>query len=243
MQDNWFDRAAGFVAPRWYFQRVKTRMATELLKRHYEAAAIGRRTQGWKRSITDANSAIGPSLARLREIARDLVRNNPYAESALTTIADHAVGWGIVATQQHEKWKEWTESTAIDADGRHDLTGLEKLVMRTVAESGEALIRRRWRRLTDGFPLPLQLQVLEPDFIDTLKEGPTQNGGRIIQGVEFDALGRRAAFWLYKEHPGSSSLSMSSRFGASNRIPATDVLHVFKGSRPGQVRAASWFAP
>lgn len=243
MQKNWFDRAAGFVAPSWHFKRVRARMATELVLRHYEAATIGRRTQGWKRSITDANSAIGPSLARLRELARDLVRNNPYAESALTTIADHAVGWGIVATQQHDKWKEWTESTAIDADGRHDLTGLEKLLMRTVAESGEALVRRRWRRLTDGFPLPLQLQILEPDFLDTFKDGPTQNGGRMVQGVEFDALGRKVAYWLYREHPGSTSLSSSSRFGASSRIPATDVQHVFKSSRPGQVRAPSWFSP
>ena len=242
-KESWIDRVASAVAPRWHFQRVRARMATELVRRHYEAATIGRRTQGWKRTITDANSAIGPSLARLREIARDLVRNNPYAESALTTIADHAVGWGIVATQQHEAWKRWTETTAIDADGRHDLTGLQKLVMRTVVESGECLIRRRYRRIEDGFPLPLQLQILEPDFLDSFKDGPTPNGGRIVQGVEFDALGRRAGYWLYREHPGSTSLASSARFGASSRIPAADVLHVFKSSRPGQVRAPSWFAP
>jgi lambda family phage portal protein len=218
-------------------------MASELVQRHYEAASVGRRTQGWKRSISDANAAIGPSLVRLREVSRDLVRNNPYAESAVSTIVDHTVGWGIVPMAEHNAWKLWANSTAIDADGRHDLSGLEKLVMRAVVESGEVLIRRRWRRVEDGFPLPMQLQVLEPDFLDTSKDGLTPNGGRIVQGVEFDPIGRRAAYWLYKEHPGATFTRGSSLFSVSTRVPATDVVHVFKASRPGQVRGPSWFAP
>src|SRR4051794_22477582 len=94
---HWIDRAAAVMAPRWALQRQKARLALGLLQRNYEAAGSGRRQQGWRRSSADANLTIGPALARLRETARDLVRNNPYAESALSTIADHAVGWGIVA--------------------------------------------------------------------------------------------------------------------------------------------------
>jgi lambda family phage portal protein len=239
---NWIDRTIGAVAPGWQLRRQRARLASDLLQRHYEGAATGRRTQGWRRAATDANAALGPSLAKLRETARDLVRNNPYAASALDTIVNHAIGDGIVATQAPAWWTAWAGSTAIDADGRHDLAGLQKLTLRTVAESGEAIVRRRWRRLQDGLPIPLQIQVVEPDLLDMSRDGLLPGGNNIIHGVEFDLLGRRVAYWLYREHPGASGMHVRSTFD-SVRVPAADVLHVFRSDRPGQVRGPSWFAP
>lgn len=242
---HWTDRVAGALSPAWGLRRARARVAMNGL-RHYEAASPGRRTANWYRTNTDANAALGPALSYLRATARDLVRNNPHAESALSTIVDHIVGWGIESTLSIKAgpavdlWKRWSESTACDADGRHDFAGLQAIVARTVAESGECLVRRRWRRVEDGFPLPMQLQILEPDFLDTSKDLQTYGGNQIIQGVEFDALGRRVAYWMFREHPGSGRLTAT---GASYRIPATDVQHVFRGTRPGQVRAATWFAP
>lgn len=241
---TWLDRAIGFLAPRAGLKRMRARVATELLARHYEAASTGRRTQGWRRSSGDSNAVTGPALSILREHARDLVRNNGYAESALTTIGDHVVGWGIVGkprkknAKAEELWKAWAETPACDSDGRNDFYGLQKLVMRTVVESGEVLVRRRFRRPEDELPIPMQLQVLDPDYIDTAKTEIGTNGRRIVHGVEFDALGRRAAYWLFPEHPGSDGFSAS----ASRAVPAESILHVYKQSRPGQVRGPSWFA-
>lgn len=251
--DGWIDRTIGAVAPQWQLKRVRARIATDLVKRHYgyEAASVGRRTQNWNRSAGDANSVNGfASLQRLREVARDLVRNNPYAESALATIGDHTVGWGIVAKildgndRLTAAWKAWSETTACDADGRHNLAGLQKLVMTAVAQDGEVLIRRRNRLPSDGLPLPVQLQVLEADMLDAYKTITLPNGGRIVQGVEFDAIGTRVAYWIFPNHPGAILMqSIGSMFPASKRIPASDIIHVFKTKRPGQVRAVSWFAP
>lgn len=246
MKKHWLDSVVGTVSPRWQLKRLRDRITLDVVQRHYEGAATGRRTQGWRRSGGDANALIGPVLAVLRENARDLVRNNPYAESALSTIVDHTVGWGIVGkpTQTDKRveeiWKAWAETTACDADGKHDFYGLQKLVKRTIVESGEVLVRRRLRRPEDGFPLPMQLQVLDPDFLDTSKDVPLlPNGGRIIQGVEFDPIGRRAGYWIFRDHPGS----LQGGFSASVRVPAEGVLHIFNAKRPGQVRAPSWFAP
>lgn len=248
-EQHWLDRITAPIAPVWTLKRQRARMVASVMSghaRHYEAASTGRRTQAWYRINTDANTALGPALAYLRGAARDVVRNNPWAESAITTIVDNVVGWGIEAKPVPKKnqffavWKEWAGTTACDADGRNDFAGLEALVMRTVVESGECLVRRRWRRLTDGFVLPLQLQVLEPDFLDTSKDAELLNGGRIVQGVEFDALGRRAAYWLFREHPGGSRML---GIGASYRVPASEILHIYRNTRAGQVRAATWFAP
>lgn len=242
---NWLDRAIGFVAPQAGLRRARARQATQFLARHYEAAATGRRTQGWRRTAADANAALGPAIGTLRNTARDLVRNNGYAESALATICDHVVGYGIkpkpVPTNMKaaELWKSWAWTTACDADGMRDFAGLQRLVMRTVVEAGEVLVRRRVRRPEDELPIPLQLQVIDPDYLDTSKNAKLGGGARIINGVELDPIGRRRAYWLFPEHPGSDSVSVAT----SSPVSAENVLHIFRADRPGQMRGVSWFAP
>ena len=248
MKRHWIDRVTAPIAPLWTLRRQRARLASELLARHYEAASVGRRTQGWRRAATDANAAIGPGLALLRQSARDLIRNNPHAESAINTICDHTIGWGIVGKHQdakiQEAWRAWSESTDCDADGQNDFAGLQELVLQSVISDGEVLVRRRIRRPEDDFRVPLQLQVLEADYLDTSKDNSVLGpGGTIvrqtIQGVEFDAIGRRTAYWLFDEHPGSNH----ARGVRSSRIPAESIQHIFLKRRAGQVRAASWFAP
>lgn len=226
------------------------------MARHYEAASTGRRTDGWYRLGTDANAAAGgATLSRLRSQGRDLVRNNPWARRGIRRIVTNTVGWGarpkptgkggdLIA----QRWKAWAETTDCDAAGRLTMYGLQKLVMRTVVEAGEVLIRRRMRRPDDGLDIPLQLQVLEPDYLDASRDGIIgEAGGPIIQGVEFDAIGRRAAYWLFDRHPGSlgafGSVSAVGRVSPiSKRYPADGILHVYEMERPGQVRGVPWLA-
>jgi len=246
MTATWIDRAISVLSPQTALRRMRARAAFEIMRRHYEGAAVGRRTQGWNRHSSDANAATGPYVGRLRDVARDLVRNNPYAASALNTIVNQTVGWGLVAKpatpnpRAKAAWDAWANTTACDADGRSDFAGLQKIVTRAMAQDGEVLVRRRIRRPEDGLPIPLQIQVLEADFLDTSKHGITlPNGGRIVYGIEFDPIGRRAAYWLFPTHPGSDAWTTT----ASVRIPAEGVLHIYELNRPGAARGASWFGP
>ncbi len=249
LSETWLDRTIGTVAPRWHLKRMRARVAADLVKRHYEAAGTGRRTN-WNRTGGDANSAVGASIGKIRDLSRDFVRNNAHARGALRTIGNHVVGWGIVANatpsnkQVDDRWRQWAGTTACDADGRRNLPGLQKLIIRGVAESGEMLVRRRWRRPSDGLPIPLQLQVLEPDHLDTNKTQLLEQGrGRIVNGIEYDPIGTRVAYWLFPEHPGSTLIPGGSFLSASRRVPAAEILHVFEADRAGQNRAISWFAP
>jgi lambda family phage portal protein len=243
---NRFERLIAWLSPKWGQSRAQARLKV----RHFEAASVGRRTSGWSRLSSDANSAASGQLSHLRGKARDLARNNPYARRGIKRIVANTVGWGIRpkatgggAKLVMERWKLWAETTQCDAAGRLTFYGLQKLVMRTVVESGEVLIRRRMRRPEDGLAIPMQLQVLEPDFIDTGKDGiQGEQGGVIIQGIEFDAVGRRVAYWLFDQHPGGNSMPMSGTGMESRRIPANGVLHVYDQERPGQVHGPSWLA-
>jgi len=230
-------------------KKLRTEMTMDMLKRRFEGAAGGRRNERWRATGADANAENAPALAKLRNRARDQRRNNPFAERAITGIADNAVGAGIVPLPLAKRdrdglrlmdlWKAWAETTSCDADGLEDFYGLQHMIMEAVAESGECLIRRRRRFSSDGLPVPVQLQVLEADFLDENKAA-TIGLNEVIQGVEFDALGRRVAYWLFDRHPGSNAAWGSLQ---STRVPAEDVIHVFLRKRPGQARGYTWLAP
>ena len=238
---NYLDRAVGWISPERGLRRLQARQAFRVLASHYDAAGTSRRTHGWKRPTGGPNAATPVTLSRLRDAARHLVRNSGFAESALQVISDDTVGWGIAPLEKHAEFEAWSSSLEIDADGRCDLPGLQELVMRTVAESGECLVRRRWRRPADGLSLPMQIQVLEPDYLDSSQHRTLKNGrGKIVRGIEFGPYGRRVAYHMFREHPaGASGLA----YQKSVRVPASEICHVYPTKRAGQVRGASWFAP
>lgn len=233
--------------PRWGMRRIQAKVTL----RHFEAAGTGRRTANWYRSSTDANAANAPSLAKLREISRDLRRNNGWAKRAIQTITNNVVGRGIVAKPVADDarvlelarslWRRWAMSTGCDYDGRLNFAGLQRLAMESVIESGEVLIVRQRASAVDGLPVPLRLRVLEPDYIDTSR---TSYEGRIVQqGIELDGEGRRVAYWLYPTHPGARHVgSYASYPSAGVRVPASDVIHVYHVDRPGQLRGVPWLA-
>lgn len=242
------DRVLLSVAPQWARNRVRARLevlAMDAAARNFEAATASRRTMGWSRRISDANAAAGPALAALRAHSRDLVRNDGWARNGRRVITRNTVGWGITSKPLGlpnpaglvDAWTEWAGTTQCDAAGRLPFSGLQKLAMNCIYDAGEVLVRRRWRRPSDGLALPLQLQVLEPDYIDTNKHRiQGQQGGVTIYGIEFDAIGRRVAYWLFDEHPGSSLLYNPT----SRRVPASEIIHVYDVERAGQDRGIPW---
>lgn len=253
MQLNLLDRAIMALAPRRGLQRLQARFQAQALNdtlMSYDAARASRASQGWRTVGTDANAEIQFSAYRLREISRDMVRNNPFAARGVQVISEGIVGAGIIPTietkiagmkeQMQSLVNEHCDTTKIDVDGRNNLYGLQSLAARSVVEAGQVLVRMFPRKATDRLPLPFQLQVLEADFLDTSKDGALVGGGFILNGIEFTAQGRRVAYHLYREHPGNI---VTFRLPDSIRVPAEYVAHIYRMDRPGQMTGVSWFAP
>jgi lambda family phage portal protein len=220
-----------------FFKRFKS-----IKKRKHEGAAKTKRTSGWCVNGTDANSVIKWDLNTLRNRSRDLRRNNPTAKRAIEVTTNNVVGKGIQtritgngSENLQKLFKEWAGSTACDYNEKHNLAGLQRLIMDAVQESGEVLVRRRY---VNDQKFPIQYQVLESDFLNgSLLDGNSSNGNTVIQGIEFDKDGKIVGYHLYGSHPGSSTatLKMESTF-----VPKDEILHIYRQERPGQVRGIPW---
>lgn len=244
------DRLIAVVSPQRALVRRRAQVALGALM-NYDAAVTGRRSGSWVPVGTDADAAAWGRRAKLAFVSRDMVRNTPLAARIQAVVANNVVGDGIIPkvitksaaakAALMEAMDLHLNTTDIDADGRNTLSGLQRLAMVTVVESGEVLIRRRWRLRTDGFALPFQLQILEPDYLDTTRDSIRDNGNIVREGIEYDLIGRRVAYWLYKQHPGTMFRTLTANL-ASARVPAEEVIHVYRQDRPGQRRGVSWFA-
>ena len=254
MLERFADDLVGLVSPKRKLQRLRYRHAAEAVDRlmgrdGYEGASRGRRMAGWHTSQQSANAAIEVDGQLLRDRARDLVRNNPWAARGLQVLATNVVGSGIrpqlrveddgQRRELEDAWARWAESTDCDAAGQHNFYGLQEQVVRAAAEGGGCLVRRRFRRASDGLEIPMQLELLEVDYLDDHLDRELEGGGKILGGIEFDVLGRLRGYHLRYEHPGDRYLrSFESRF-----VPASEVLHVFRAKRAGQVLGVTEFAP
>lgn len=213
------------------------------IRNSYEGAGTGRRAKDWEAPAAAINSVALPALPLLRRRSRAAVRNDPYAGSAISKRVTNLIGTGIVPHPQiqdkdvravlQELWEDWVDEA--DADGRTDFYGLQALIGRMVEESGECFVRFRHRRDEDGLAVPLQLQVLPPEFVPIERNFKTRRGNIVRAGIEFDAIGRRVAYWMYQQNPGDSGAQLAG-YNTLHRIPADQVLHVYELLEAGQLR-------
>lgn len=252
------DKMIGAFAPGWGLRRMQARK----LIRAYSGAESNRITNHSKPKNQSADSELmGPFGAdALRAWSRKLVRDNAYAWGVADTIVSSVVGCGIHAQSMIETkdgtdiedtnwardgvWSSWCESC--DINGQYTFVELQRMAQREMVEAGEVLIHLVSTPKTEyrgtSRPVPLALELIEADRLAADKDtyAIARDGGkRIVRGVELDELGKPIAYWIYPEHPNAPYTWNQT----PERIPAKDVLHLFRRDRIGQSRGVSWFAP
>ncbi len=210
----------------------------------YEAAGSGRRLKMWQPGQLGPNVAVLRDLDLLRRRSRDSTRNNVWISQGIRSLVSNEIGTGITPLSQasdknfrkeaDKLWSRW--SKVADADGNLDFNGLLALASRTRIEAGEIFIRIRPRNLNNGLPVPFQLQLLEPEFVPINKN--RANTPTIRAGIEFNGLGARTAYWMYRSHPSDGVFGHISQEPVP--VPAKNVIHHFALLRPGQVRGLPW---
>lgn len=213
------------------------------IRNQYESGATGRRFTRWNPGASGPNTAMLNDVERVRSRSRDQVRNNAWISRGIKSWVANEVGCGItlksaVPDEDFRKRADdlWLrQARYMDADGALDINGMIAQAVRTRREAGEIFIRRRPRLVTDGLPVPIQYQLLEPEFCPT-GYNDFSGGNRIYAGIGFNGIGKRTVYYMYRSHPGDGVIFGSAAAFDLVPVPASSILHHYETLRPGQVR-------
>ena len=218
-------------------------------KRSFDGARVDDITFGFSSATAAIDVDIAGALERLRGRSRNLANNNDYARKFLQQVEQNVVGPMGFALQvtAHEgatldtlantlietAFYDWAKRGLCEVSGQLSFVDVESIVAKTVARDGEALVRLI-RGAESGNKYGFALQLLDIDRLPITMNANLTNGHRIVMGVELSRYGRPVAYHLHRNHPGSTSGGYSQ--GEFERVPATDILHLFRASRPEQRR-------
>ncbi|TBE54457.1 phage portal protein [Rhizobium ruizarguesonis] len=211
----------------------------------FDAGRSSRRLKGLTTTTQEINRLIRSYGRTVVARSRYLSQNNPYAMQAKKVFVSALAGSGIKPSslaeadfkaKLQEVWLDWTDEA--DADGLTDLYGMQATIASEMFDAGECFIRLRARRPEDGLIVPLQLQLLPSEMLPLNDNRMLADGNYVQMGVEFNAIGKRVAYWFLRQHPGADQVNFRSGFaGEQVRVPAEEVLHLFDPTGfAGQIR-------
>jgi len=244
LYDRWTSFCAsiiGSVAPRAAMQYVRSRKALAT----YSAATKSGPNQAWLPSNKSADEIIKTDHHLIRARSRALVRDSSHVSGALRKINNNVIYKGFspqvkyrgrdgnlrvsVNRRAENVFKRWEKAV--------NFREKENLTLRHLWQDGEIFVHYFYDDdLLENGEIPLNIELLECDHLDTSRTGP--NGNNVIkQGIEYNPKGESVAYWLFPEHPGDATwLSWSG----SRRYPAEVMDHLFVRERASQNRGVPW---
>lgn len=215
--------------------------------RAFASGVVDRLTAGWKHPSQSADEEIKAALETTRNRSRDLVNNNEYAKKYLQMLVANVVGpngFTLISEVQEpggnpdaaarqvieRHWQRWCRRGVAEITGRLSFIQLQQAVAETWARDGEALLLQiTGAKAKNAYGYALRL--VEVDRLPVFYSKDLKGGNRIEMGVELDEFNRPVAYWL-----NLGSLSSSHAAVKLTRVPADQVLHIFKPYRAEQVR-------
>lgn len=220
--------------------------------RSFDGALLNRLTAEWIGTAASIDFELRGQLDRLRQRSRDLAQNNDYVRRFLSMCARNIVGPTGFSLQARiydapnkpdtlanqlieDAFDRWSRLGVCEVSGRMSFVDLCTAVVKGVARDGEALLMRV-RGAAAGNPFGYALQLLDPARIDTTYNiSPAEGRNAVIMGVEVNNFLRPVAYWLLEANPGDAFGTRSRR-----RVPAEDVLHIYRLESPEQSRGYPW---
>ncbi|HEX7380861.1 MAG TPA: phage portal protein, partial [Nevskiaceae bacterium] len=214
-------------------------------RRTFDAARQTSLLADWLGTAGAIDADLRGDLGRLRSRSRDLAQNNDYVKRFLAMVERNVVGPNGVNLQCRiedapgqpdtvannlieDAFDDWSRAGVCEVSGRLSFAALCRLIVRTVARDGEALIVRVEGAAARN-PYGLALQLLDSARLDLNYNVDTlPGGGRIVMGVEVDGVGRPAAYHVNQAN------------GSRLRLSAGNVYHLFTTDSPEQTRGYPW---
>lgn len=264
VEENLIDKTIRFFSPQTAERRFRSRAVMALSGAYLGARTDRRQTVMWSTTRGDADADIGLDLKLLRERSRDLVRNEPLAGGAISTVVTNVVGTGLklqsridrevlnMTDEEADAWEAnterefrlWAESQECDLARTLTFAEHQELAFRQALENGDHFVLLP-RAPRNGVTYSLRLQHVEADRVCNADNvADTQS---LVMGVQKGPGGDPVAYHIADQHPGARVYKSERTwkkvpaFGANTNL--RNVIHLYKMLRAGQTRGVPYLAP
>jgi len=224
------------------------------LSRQFDSAKFDNIFAGWTGTSAAPDEELKGALPTIRARTRSLCQNSEYAKKFITLTKANVIGprgFKFQAKTRNAQgdldkfdnnylerlFFEWSKNPDyVSIDGRQDWLGIQNVVMETLARDGECFIRIM--RAEGGNPFGFSLWVLEGDAIPINHNIQTKNDEYIVMGIEQNKFGKPLAYYQALKTP--TQLSSYDFATETERVPASEIIHLFMQERPSQSRGIPW---
>ena len=226
---------------------------------------------GWIINGGAAEDDIDENGATLRKRSRDLYTGGGLARSGPTTLTTSVVGWGIqpkpkidgdylkLSEEKREEMERqilrefrlWAENPMCDAERQQTFYELQQLAFLSMLVSGDVFVLFDFKE-NKRTPYQLTIRLLEADRISTPDSGgeseikETDDGGRIVDGVQIDKNGEVKGYYIANHHPLAGHVTEALEWtyikAFSDETGEPNILHVMTHERPEQRRGVPFVA-
>lgn len=233
---------------------------------HYHGASKTKNSLiGWITGGGSAEDDIDLQGSTLRIRARDLYAGGGLGRGAPATMVTNVVGWGIrpkpkidaallgMSDEAAEEWQQaalrefslWAKSTMCDATRQNTFWEMQELAFRSMLVSGD-VFALFGAKPNPRNPYQLVIRLIEADRVSTPESTGeseaqnTDNGGRIVDGIEISKDGEVTRYHIATYHPLADETpdeitwEAIDAFGKDTGMP--NVLHLMTVERPEQHR-------
>lgn len=220
----------------------------------YHAANLGNLFADFNGSDGSADADLRMDLKTMRNRSRTLARDDVYAKRFFELLKTNIVGEAGFVHQVKARsettgnmdtggnamvenaWKTHGRIGNCTPDSYFSIKDLQDYCVEAVARDGEAFFQVvRGREYVHG----IALHPFEADLVDETLTKKLPNGNSVRMGVEVDRYQRPVAYHVKTVHPGDMELAVGRRW-ETKRIPASEIIHVFRRTRAGQTRGEPW---
>lgn len=250
---RFLDRCAYVISPSWGASRMATRAQWENFSGVYHDGASKDRLHNgkWLGSKISPDSALEGDLETLRGRSHELYRSDSLG-GMVDTMVDHIVGQGFTCNAKIrpvlgisdeaasgfnasiealvEQWSKAVCISRIDSWWE-----IDRLLCRHLLIDGEAFLVMSSQ--ADGYgvsPVPLVLEVVDPERVETPPEKESDNSCRM--GIQYDSRNRIIGYWIRTTHPhDTKDVEIKYQY-----VPKSRCKHLMERWFTGQSRGYPW---